>query len=215
MKSVSGENEVRTAGQAVSRSEHFVQFYSKDEELLDALTSFIGGGLNTGESAIVIATPEHLRGLRQRLEQASVDLMRAMLEDRYIPLDASVALTSFMVNGWPDDQLFAEFTANILRRASIQNRRVRAFGEMMALLWEQGLKAATVHLESLWNQACERHTFSLLCAYPADVFTGDDSQELYDICTLHAKSFLSRPDLRGNFLHPDKREGASQRRDQR
>ncbi len=193
MKSIAGENEVRTAGRAAACSEHLAEFYADDDELLDTLTHFVGDGLDAGESAIVIATLEHLRALRHRLERANVDLMRAMLEDRYIPLDASVALTSFMVNAWPDDQLFADFVGNLLARASLQNRRVRTFGEMVALLWAKGQEAATVQLERLWNRACENHTLSLLCAYPTSGFAGGDSQALYDICTAHAKSFLSRP----------------------
>lgn len=184
---------VHTTAFAAECSEHVAQFYGDDAELLDTLTHFIGGGLNTGNSAIVIATPEHLRALRHRLERANVDLMAALRDDRYIPLDASVALTTFMVDGWPDDQLFADFIENLLRRASLHNRRVRAFGEMVSLLWARGEGAATVQLERLWNQACEGHTFSLLCAYPSAGFTGSDSQALYDICTAHAKSFLPRP----------------------
>jgi hypothetical protein len=193
MKSVLGESEVRTARRAAGPSEHLAQFYEDDDELMDTLTRFIGRGLDAGESAIVIATPEHLRALRHRLESANVNLMQAMLEDRYIPLDAGVALTSFMINGWPDDQLFAEFTANLLRRASIQNRRVRVFGEFVRLLWARGETAATVHLEHLWNHACENHSLSLLCAYPASGFTEDDFQLLHEICAAHSKAFAPRP----------------------
>ncbi|HUA92291.1 MAG TPA: MEDS domain-containing protein [Terracidiphilus sp.] len=190
-----------TAGLSAASSEHVAQFYGDDEELLDTLTHFIGGGLNAGDSAIVIATPQHLRALRNRLERARVDLLCALREDRYIPLDANVALTSFMVDGWPDDQLFADFAGNLLQRASRHSRRVRAFGEMVALLWEDGEAAATVKLEQLWNRACESHTLSLLCAYPSTAFSGCDSQALFDLCTAHQRSFLSvRAESATNFL---------------
>lgn len=180
-----------TAGLSAASSEHVAQFYGDDEELLDTLTHFIGGGLNAGDSAIVIATPHHLRALRIRLERARVDLLRALREDRYIPLDANVALTSFMIDGWPDDQLFADFAGNLVQRASLHNRSVRAFGEIVALLWDNGQAAATVQLEQLWNRACESHTLSLLCAYPSAAFSGCDSQALFDLCTAHQRSFLS------------------------
>src|ERR1700744_1261275 len=87
---------------AVEPSEHIAHFYEDDDELLDALSAFIGEGLKAGDGAIVIATPMHLRALRQRLDGLEAYLIRAMFEDRYIALDASVALTSFMVNDLPD-----------------------------------------------------------------------------------------------------------------
>ena len=171
----------------IAQGEHVAQFYADDDRLLDTLTEFVGGGLNAGESVIVVATLEHLRALRQRMIAANVDLMRALLEDRYIMLDAKVALTSFMIGEWPDDRLFAEFAGNLLRRASAHNRPVRVFGEMVALLWARGHAAATVHLEQLWSQFCESHSLSLFCAYPRAGFTGDSSQFLAEICAAHSR----------------------------
>ena len=184
---VFGSKETSIFWGEIAPSRHIAQFYLDDSVLLETLTRFIGAGLNAGESAIIIATPEHLRALRYWLVRADVDLAKAMLEDRYIPLDADVALTSFMVNDWPDGNLFAEFIRNLLRRASVHNRPVRAFGEMVALLWARGHAAATVNLEHLWNQFCKDHSFSLLCAYPKAGFTDDPSQSLAKICAAHSK----------------------------
>lgn len=171
----------------VAPSQHFAQFYADEHVFLDTVTGYVGSGLNAGESTIVIATPEHLRALRQRLERADVDLMKAMFEDRYIALDANVGLSSFMVGDWPDDRLFEEFVGNLLRRASARNRRVRAFGEMVALLWAKGHAAATVHLEHLWNRFYDSHSFSLFCAYPKAGFTDDPSHSLAAICAAHSR----------------------------
>ena len=154
----------------VAPSEHIAHFYANDEELLDALSAYVSEGLRQGDSAIVIATPEHLRALRYRMEGLDADLIRAMFEDRYITLDAHVALTSFMVNGVPDERLFSEMARSLLRRAAALDRRVRAFGEMVALLWAAGNREATVRLEQLWNQFCRTHAFSLLCGYPQSAF---------------------------------------------
>jgi hypothetical protein len=176
----------------IAPSQHVAQFYADDTMLLDTLTGFVGGGLTAGESAIVIATPEHFRALKQRLQSANVDLTRAMFEDRYIALDADVALTSFMVDDWPDEQLFSSFVTGLLHRASAHNRRVRVFGEMVALLWARGLEAATVHLEDLWNQFCKDDSFSLFCAYPKAGFTEDSSRSLDAICIAHSTVFHGR-----------------------
>jgi hypothetical protein len=172
---ISGLNEATIVPDELRTGQHAAQFYADDEELMDMLTPFIGEGLNEGESAIVIATPEHLRALRQRLVAADVDLMKAMFEDRYIALDASVGLTSFMVGNQPDEQLFAEFIRGLVSRASARNRKVRGFGEMVALLWARGQAEATVQLDQLWRRFCSDHSLSILRAYPKAGFEEDPS----------------------------------------
>jgi MEDS: MEthanogen/methylotroph, DcmR Sensory domain len=165
-----GSEQVVTDWAALAPSEHIAQFYQDDEELLDTLTAFVAEGVKAGESTIVIATPEHLRALRHRLLEVDVDMMRAMFEDRYIAFEAHVGLTGFMVNDLPDEKLFGEFARSLLRRASVQNRKVRAFGEMVALLWARGNREATVRLEQFWERFCNTHAIAVLCSYPSAGF---------------------------------------------
>jgi hypothetical protein len=162
---------------ALAPSEHIAQFYQNEEELLDTLTAFVGKGVKSGESTIVIATQEHLRALRRQLLEFDADMTRALLEDRYIAIDANVALTSFMVNDLPDETLFAEFARNLLRRASVQSRKVRAFGEMVALLWARGNHEATVRLEQLWERFSQTHEISILCSYPLSAFPAEGAAD--------------------------------------
>jgi hypothetical protein len=169
----------------IAPCEHIAQFYEHDGVLLDTLSGFIGGGLIAGESTIIIATSEHLRALRERLVAANVDLVTAIIEDRYITLNAEIALSSFMVGDWPDDQLFADLVTGLIRRARVNDGRVRAFGEMVALLWAKGHAAATVRLEYLWQQYCQSRNFSLLCAYPKAGFTKDPLNSMAEICEAH------------------------------
>jgi hypothetical protein len=177
----------------ISPCDHLVQIYDEDAALLDALEGFIGGGLQKGDSAIVIATPTHLQGLSRRLHTQGLDVDAASFEDRYIALDAASTLSQFMRNGWPDEQLFGECVSGILRRARAHGRPVRAFGEMVALLWAQGHNGATVRLEYLWNNLCHSEAFTLLCAYPKTGFTQDASDSLRDICEAHSKIVVGRP----------------------
>jgi hypothetical protein len=177
----------------ISPCDHLVQIYDEDAALLDALEGFIGGGLQKGDSAIVIATPTHLQGLSRRLHTQGLDVDAASFEDRYIALDAANTLSQFMRNGWPDEQLFGECVSGILRRARAHGRPVRAFGEMVALLWAQGHNGATVRLEYLWNNLCHSEAFTLLCAYPKTGFTQDASDSLRDICEAHSKIVVGRP----------------------
>jgi hypothetical protein len=176
----------------ISPCDHVVQIYEEDRVLLDALAGFIGGGLGTGDAAVVIATPSHLEGLGNRLRSQGLDLDTARCCDQYIALDAEHTLSQFMRDGWPDEQLFKECVRDILHRARAHERRVRAFGEMVALLWAHGHTAATVRLEHLWQTLRQTEAFALLCAYPRTGFTQETSASLRDICEAHSK-VVGRP----------------------
>jgi len=171
----------------MSACEHFVQIYEADEVFLDTLAGFISGGLSEGHAAVVIATPVHRHELDKRLTVMGLDVVSARLQDQFISIDAEETLSKFMVNGWPDEKLFAKVVADILERAARNGRRVRAFGEMVALMWAQGHSAATVRLEHLWHRQCNENSFALFCAYPKIGFTEAASESIARICAAHSK----------------------------
>src|ERR1700691_66514 len=171
----------------IAPCEHIAQFYEDDGVLLDTLSGFVGGGLKAGESAIVLATAEHLKALEQRLEDSGVDVVTIRSRDQFISMVAEEALARFMVNQWPDDTRFADFVTGLIARAQASGRRVRAFGELVALLWARGDVAATVRLEFLWHQLCHTRAFSLFCAYPKAGFTEDPLKSLDVIRATHSR----------------------------
>jgi DcmR-like sensory protein len=171
----------------IAPCEHMVQIYAEDSSFLDALEGFVAGGLRAGEGVVIIATPIHLASLKRRLTAADVNVDLAILQDQYIALDADRTLRKFMMRGWPDDVLFEQVVTDLLKRASRGGRRVRAFGEMVALLWEEGHTGATVRLEHLWHQMCHERGFSLFCAYPRVGFTQDADMSMREICAAHSK----------------------------
>jgi MEDS: MEthanogen/methylotroph, DcmR Sensory domain len=171
----------------IAPCEHIAQFYEDDGVLLDTLTGFVGGGLKSGESTIVIATADHLKALEQRLCDSGVDVEAMRSRNQYIDMLAEQALAKFMVKRWPDDQLFSAFVTDVISVARTNGCRVRAFGEMVALLWARGDTAATVRLEFLWQQLCRAQDFSLFCAYPKAGFTDDPTKSLAKICEAHSR----------------------------
>ena len=64
---------------------------------------------------------------------------------------------------------------------------MRAFGEMVALLWAQGHSDATVRLEHLWNALIHDQGMALFCAYPRIGATRDLRDALDEVCALHSK----------------------------
>ena len=122
---------------------------------LDSLEGFVVGGILAGDGVVVIASPAYLFSLASRLTQCGIDVPNAIQREQYLTLDAEETLAKFMINGWPDNVLFNNFVTDILRRAKAGGRRVRAFGEMVAVLWAQGNSGATVRLEHLWQRLCQ------------------------------------------------------------
>ena len=169
-------------------SDHLVQFYEQESVLIDAVAPFIGGALSEGEAGIVIATKSHLAALEDRWRGEGLDLAQARAEGRYFPLDAAETLSAFMVGGTPDMKRFQHTIKPLVQRASRAGRRVRAFGEMVVLLWQQGNGSAAIQLEQLWNDLLKERPFSLLCAYPLQVFRGGHQRkDFVQVCQEHSR----------------------------
>jgi hypothetical protein len=178
----------------IAPCEHSVQIYTDDTAFLDSLAGFVAGGLKAGEAVIIIATAAHRASLEYRLRALGFHLQSAAQHDLYISLDAKETLAKFMVRGWPDDNLFKQLVKTLLTRARKNALRVRAFGEMVALLWAEGHSGATVRLEHLWTEFCHTETFALFCAYPKSGFTKDADASLQEICSAHSKIIPLHPE---------------------
>jgi hypothetical protein len=171
----------------IAPCDHVVQIYENDEVFIDLLNGFVSGGITTGDCVVVIATAAHLKSLNSRLKNAGFNVADLTLRNQYIPLEAEETLSRFMVNDWPDENLFNQMVSDLIARAKTGGRQVRAFGEMVAILWAKGQVGATVRLEHLWNKFCANEAFCLFCAYPQSGFTQDASESVMHICGAHSK----------------------------
>lgn len=170
----------------IAPCDHVVQIYEDHGSFLDILTGFVGEGISAGDSVLVIATKEHILGLEERMSKHGLYVDFLVSENRYIPVDADKLLSSFMVKDWPDPTLFQREISKLIEKAG-HNRKIRAFGEMVALLWSKGQNGATVQLEHLWNHFKEQNELSLFCAYPKSGFTQDINSSINQICGCHAR----------------------------
>ncbi len=175
---------------SLSGGEHVVQFYEADSFLLDALAAYVLTGLDAGDVCLVVATGAHRAGLEDRLKTAGVDMGAARRNGAYLCLDAGETLAKLLLDGWPDPQRFAQVMGRQVLRALRRKRHVRVFGEMVALLWAEGNRAAAIRLGELWNelQRSAPAPFTLFCGYALLGFAGEANMESFAaVCQQHSQ----------------------------
>lgn len=167
-------------------SPHFVRFYQNDVTLLTEVAEFLEHGLRAGSPAIVIATSDHASALQHQLRGLGFLKGEHQPPEHLIVLDAEETLALFMVDNWPNEQLFNRTVGSIVRNACTSGTVVHAFGEMVAVLCSHGLYDAAVRLEELWNGLAQEYRFTLFCAYPWQQFsTAGDAAAFQRICFAH------------------------------
>lgn len=176
------------------QARHDVQFYDNQEFLASSVATFLAEGIKSAQPAIVIATPGHTRLIQAELRKNRVDI-DALGATNMMWLDARDTLASFMEGGRPSAELFDVTVGNAFEKITSERRyvTVRAFGEMVDLLWRDGKMQAALELEELWNGLASRYSFALLCAYAASSLHSADMHGVERICAVHNQVLPSRP----------------------
>lgn len=165
-----------------------MQFYESVEFLSEVVSDYVSAGLECGEAAVVIATRSHRVGIERQLRARGSNVDLQQREGQLVFLDARETLNSFMVDGKPDPVLFEQVIGQLVAKASAGRPGVRAFGEMVALLWAEGNAPAHIELEELWNELARSHSFTLFCAYPLADFAGSSSSaDMTAVCGCHSR----------------------------
>lgn len=173
--------------EAIRSGDHYVQFYENDKYLIQAVGTYVAQGFVEGHSAVLILTAKHRAALEKKLRAGGVDPAEYQERAMYFAHDANETLSCFMMNGAPNARRFRATIEPIIEVASQQGSAVRAFGEMVAILWAEGNKNGAIELEMLWNDLMEKNSFALLCAYPIGDFSDDEkNRELRHICRAHS-----------------------------
>ncbi len=181
-------NRVRADWVGILAHEHVVQVYQNADRFMDSLEDFVAEGLRGDDGVVVIATMAHLFVLECRLrENPEFQFSTLQARGRYVRLNAHEALWQFMVDGSPDERLFSAFVDRVIGNAGKGGRPVRAFGEMVAVLWSQGNFEATRKLERIWHRVCQERGLALFCAYPDSIFSAGQAAEKTELCGMHSR----------------------------
>jgi hypothetical protein len=170
---------------------HVVQLYGKDDRsLAKNVGRFLAEGVRQLDGLVVIATPAHTQAISRHLaEEGAGAALAAEREGRLVFLDARETLDRLLVEGQPDRRRFESVVGGVLTEvlACSGSGKVRAFGEMVSLLWVGGHQEEARILEGLWNELLAGSRCSLYCAYAIDLFgDGVDTAGLSAIVAAHS-----------------------------
>jgi signal transduction histidine kinase len=120
-----------------------------------------------------------------------------------------------MVDDMPNEQLFEMHVGTAVANTIAQSRQptIRAYGEMVDVLWRDGNSNAAIRLEELWNDLATKHSFALLCAYAMGNFYHETNGAFEQVCQLHTHVIPASETIR--FLDENVRDGDRERLEQR
>jgi signal transduction histidine kinase len=186
------ESSSRVGKQLLTRPaprDHIVQFYEDEGFLYEVVADYLGAGIAAGEPLIAIATEPHRQGFGQRLISRGFDLATACETGQLTFADARETLSKFMVGGMPDSELLKETAEAVIRKSQARNchARMRVYGEMVDVLWQEGYPQAAIRLEELWNELLPSHSLSILCTYALGNFArGEHARPFLHVCRTHS-----------------------------
>lgn len=151
-----------------SLGDHIVQVYQDEEFLAEAVGEYVGVGLRQDEGVVIISTPGHRDAFERQLQRSDLDPAKAIGQGQLKFFDAEALLARLMRAGTPDWNAFHAVVGGAIAELRLQYPTVRAYGEMVDILWQNGERDAAIRLEEYWNELAKLQTFSLFCAYFMD-----------------------------------------------
>ncbi|HEX2693973.1 MAG TPA: MEDS domain-containing protein [Gemmatimonadaceae bacterium] len=170
---------------------HDVQFYRTEAHLTRTVSDFLADGVRAGQPLIVIATPAHRKAFAVELHARGLDVEELLSGREAIWLDARETLSMFMESAHPSRDLFFATVGSVFEQV-LRKRHyliVRAYGEMVDLLAQDGNLEGAILLEQLWNELAAKYAYSLLCGYSLDNFLQEAGPaKLREVCKQHTHS---------------------------
>jgi anti-sigma regulatory factor (Ser/Thr protein kinase) len=178
----------------LANGDHVVQFYDREDDLVEVVGGYLAASVLDGDVVIVIAVPAHRDAFEAALVAAGVNVEAALVSGRLTMFDAAETLERLTVDGSLDVHGFADVIGELVGAAIVHGSQVQVYGEMVALLWDAGNVAGAIELELLWNELGARLPFSLFCAYPAYIGSDVDfTDDFAELCHLHTDVIAAAP----------------------
>jgi CheY-like chemotaxis protein len=162
---------------------HQVEFYSDDPAFIAGFSCFVEAALEAGKAAIVVATESHREGILQKLQKPGVDMIAAIEEGRYVPLDVGETLSTFMENDSLDPVRFLRVIGDLIAAAAQATvgdlSRVVICGECASILWAEGKADAAIHVEQLCSKVTKQYEIDVLCGFSLSSFCREEDKQMF------------------------------------
>jgi hypothetical protein len=155
--------------------DHIVQLYQDQRFLNRAVCRFAASALTNGEGVILVPTAAHWEAFRPRLAAEGIDVQAAQDCGQLTIIDADEFLPRFMRDAMPDAPVFLGLAADVSAQAHGGGRypKVRWWGEMVNVLWEQGNVTASMALEDQFDSLARDREIAIFCSFVMDNFDGE------------------------------------------
>jgi len=167
---------------------HPVKIYEDDEGLSKMVVTYLSEGLRQDETLLVVATPAHWDAFARGLRDLGFDPQERADAGQLTVLDAGGTLARLMTGELPNRARFEAVISQAMDAAMAWRPEapLRAYGEMVDLLWQEGRLESALRLEECWQDLMKKRPFSLLCGYKVSVLDSPELAEAMEkICACH------------------------------
>lgn len=171
-----------------SNGNHIVNVCENDDSQAEKLTNYLLEGLQNNEAVVVIANRLLRKALLSKLNVKGLDVQALKDQGQIKFLEADHLLSSLLIDEGLDEEIFHEHIADPLESLRLKFGKVRVFGGMVAMLWQEGKHKAAIQLEDLWVNLTHKQEFSILCSYSLGFkhpSTFEESLHLISECHKH------------------------------
>jgi two-component sensor histidine kinase len=149
-----------------ARAARHAVFWRDADSLVLRVADYAREGLLAGEAVVVVALPEHLTAVHERLRESGVEVERVLASGQLLPVDAGQLRLSVAREGAVRPELFESVVGETLALVRSRWREVRVFSEVATPAWPE---VCALALERCWDTMSERESFALLSGYAIQV----------------------------------------------
>ena len=177
-------------GAATFKHCHEVAFFADDASAIDGYARFIESALNSGKTAVFVATERHRAEVLRKLETDDIDVTRVIGQGSYISLDVADTLSKIVINGVPDRGRCTELVGDLIARAprGVKGEQPQTVfcGECAPTLLSQGNVEGAIEMERVWDQNARNFGAGIFCGYLWNGLPGGEKNPLFQrICAEH------------------------------
>lgn len=171
--------------------DHLVHFFDKTDTLEQAFCQYAIPGISRGEGIVVIATEEHSQAFQSALSNRSIDVARVISRGQLVIIDAHETLLKIMKDKRPDKAVFEYEVQLLLTTMKRKYSTIRAYGEMVNILCQDGNHEGAIELEKLWEGLIQTEPLSLFCGYHSGGFHEHHETYFNKVCSTHTHVVVS------------------------